>query len=79
MGKFLNSCWWVRDLSLFESLVGGALHHLNCQRTGKFEQNCFKKVKCLVGVGGSMGGFGIDCYIRLNMPWTCKKTRCKER
>ena len=78
MGKFLNSCWWVRDLSLFESLAGEALHHLNCQHTGKFEQNCFKKVKCLVGGGGSMGGFGVDCYIRLNMPWTCK-TRCKER
>lgn len=57
MGKFLNSCWWVRDLSLFESLVGGALHHLNCQRTGKFEQNCFKKVKCLVGGGGEHGRF----------------------
>lgn len=31
MGNFLNSCWWVGDLKLFEALAGAAFDHLNCQ------------------------------------------------
>ena len=29
MGTFLNSHWWVGDLTLFEGLAGGAFDHLN--------------------------------------------------
>ena len=30
MEKFLNSGWWVRDLTIFEVLIGGVFDHLNC-------------------------------------------------
>ena len=74
MGKFLNSClnipdltWRVGDLTLFEALTSGAY----CQHSGEFDQN-FSKSQMpgdLPG-GGGMGGFGIDWYISLQgLPW----------
>ena len=43
MGKFLNSRWWVGDLTLFEALAGGTFDHLNCQHTRELDQNFSKK------------------------------------
>ena len=43
MGKFLNTRWWVGDLTLFEVLAGGAFDHLNRQHTGALDQNFSKK------------------------------------
>lgn len=45
MGKFLNSRWWVGDLTLFEALAGGAFDHLNCQHTRELDQNFSKTSK----------------------------------
>ena len=38
MGKFLNSCPWVGNLTLFQALAGGSCYHLNStiQLTGEF-------------------------------------------
>ena len=52
MGKCLNSCWWVRDLTLFEALAGGAFDHLNYPHTGEFDQNFSKKSNARRGEGG---------------------------
>ena len=43
MGTFLNTCWWVGDLTLFEALASGVFDRLNCQHIGKFDQNFSKK------------------------------------
>ena len=66
MGKFLNSCLWVGNLTLFQALAGGSCYHLYTNLPG----NLTKKVKCLglgglPGGGGGMGGFGIDWYITM--------------
>ena len=54
----------VGDLTLFETLMGGAFDRLNWQHSGEFDQNFSKKVKCPgVCPGGGMGGFGTDWYI----------------
>ena len=45
MGEFLNSRWWVGDLTLFEALAGGAFDHLNCQHTRELDQNFSKTSK----------------------------------
>ena len=51
MGKVLNSCWWVGDLTLFEALAGGAFDHLNYPHTGEFDQKFSKKSNARRGVG----------------------------
>ena len=56
--------WRVGDLTLFEALTSGAFEHLNCQHSGKFDQNFSKKSNAPgFARGGWMGGFGIDMYI----------------
>ena len=52
MGTFLNSHWWVGDLTLFEAPAGGAFDHLNCQHTGEFDQNFSKKSNARTLLGG---------------------------
>ena len=54
------------DLTLFEALTGGAFDRQNWQPSGEFDQN-FSKESNAPGFArgeGSMGGFGIDRYIR---------------
>ena len=41
------------DLTLFETLTGGAFDRLNWQQSGEFDQNFSKKVKCPRGGGGA--------------------------
>ena len=57
-GKILNShfnTWWVRDLTLFEALAGGAFDHLNCYHT-EFDQNFSKKSNAWgIAQGGTPG------------------------
>ena len=59
MGTFLNSHWWVGDLTLFEALAGGAFDHLNYQHTGEFDQNFSKKSNAPYFARGRMDVFGI--------------------
>lgn len=65
MGTFLNTHWWVGDLTLSEALASAAFDHLNCQRTGESDQNFSKKPYgrgSAKGGGGDMGSFGIDWH-----------------
>ena len=62
MGTFLNSHWWVGDLTLFEALAGGAFDHLNCQHTGEFDQNFSKKSNVPYFARRRMNVFGIHWY-----------------
>ena len=43
--KFLNSRWWMGDMTLFEALAGGAFDPLKCQHTGKLGWKFSKQVK----------------------------------
>lgn len=54
MGTFLNTHWWVGDLTLSEGLASGAFDRLNCQHTGESDQNFSKKPhgRGLPGRGG---------------------------
>lgn len=63
MGTFLNTHWWVGDLTLSEAQVSATFDRLNCQHTGESDQN-FPKSPMGGGLpgGGDMGSFGIDWY-----------------
>ena len=55
--------WGRGGLTLFQTLAGGALDHLNYQHTGKFDQNVSKKSNVRhFAQARSMGGFRISQY-----------------
>lgn len=56
MGTFLNTHWWVGDLTLSEALVSATFDRLNCQHTGESDQNFSKKPHGRGSAGG--GGHG---------------------
>ena len=53
MGTFLNTHWWVGDLTLSEAQVSATFDRLNCQHTGESDQNFSKKPH---GRGSAGGG-----------------------
>ena len=64
--------WWVRDLTLFEVLAGGAFDHLNCQHTEAFDRNFSKKSNAqeFTQLGGGGGG---EAWAVLELTGTLKK------
>lgn len=63
MGTFLNTHWWVGDLTLSEALVSATFDRLNCQHTGESDQNFSKKPHGRGSAGGGdTGSFGVDWY-----------------
>lgn len=65
MGTFLNTHWWVGDLTLSEALASATFDRLSCQHTGESDQNFSKKPHGRGSAregGGDMGSFGIDWY-----------------
>ena len=63
MGTFLNTHWWVGDLTLSEAQASATFGRLNCQHTGESDQNFSKKPHGRGSAGGGdMGSFGIDWY-----------------
>ena len=68
-GRRFCFLWRVGDLTLLESLTGGAFDRLNWQHSGEFDQFFSKNSNAprfAWGGGGEMGGFGIDRYIKLH-------------
>lgn len=53
MGIFLNTHWWVGDLTLSEAQASATFDRLNCQHTGESDQNFSKKPH---GRGSAEGG-----------------------
>lgn len=63
MGTFLNTHWWVGDLTLSEALASATFDRLNCQPTGESEPKFFKKAPwagvCQGGGGGTWAVLGL--------------------
>ena len=56
MGTFLNTHWWVGDLTFSEAQASATFDRLNCQHTGESDQNFSKKPHGRGSARGRGGG-----------------------
>ena len=55
-GKFLNSYWWLGDLTLFEVLAGTTFYYLNCQTNQEILTKIFQEFQIPKGLLSEEGG-----------------------
>ena len=68
VSQLLQHAWRLGDLTLFEAQTGGAFDRLTGNIAGNLTK-IFRKSQMPGGLpGGGMGGFGIDRYIKANLP-----------
>ena len=52
MGKFLNTCLWVGNLTLVQALAGGSCYHLYTNLPGNLTKGQMPRPRGFAGGGG---------------------------